>query len=95
MKKGSIIFREWAVGTVQNDGTVDGYIFSLDSDFSEILNIDTIFSISDIHELELIHQRCSINNDLQEWNRNIAHGRPSAAINKYIKFMKLNESIEH
>jgi len=66
----------------------------LDNDFSEILNIDTIFSIPDINELKSIHQRCRVNNNLYEWNRNIAHGRPSAAMHKYIDFIELNKEEE-
>ncbi len=84
-------FRIWAQTTVQNLVTIDGYIRSLDEDFPNKLNIDTVFSITDIKILKEYYDRCSQNNDLYEWSHSIGNGRPKSAILKYIQFLERNQ----
>ncbi|WP_122893875.1 McrB family protein [Arcobacter peruensis] len=79
-------YRLYASQTLQNENTINNYIRSLDEDFSQKLNIDTIFNIIDLSSLRDISNRC--NNDLEEWSRSTGNHLPRAAINKYIKFIE-------
>ena len=79
-------YRLYASQTLQNENTINNYIRSLDEDFSQKLNIDTIFNIIDLSSLRDISNRC--NTDLEEWSRSIGNHLPRAAINKYIKFIE-------
>lgn len=80
-------FREYALPTVQNEVTVDGYVRSLTEDLPLELNIDSIFNIEDSIFLQNLYDRCSSGGDLHEWSRAIGNGKPMSAIKKYMDFL--------
>lgn len=80
-------FREYSLGTVEHETTVDGYVRSLTEDLPLKLNIDSIFNIVDSNFLQNLYNRCSVDGDLHEWSYAIGRGRPMAAIKKYIDFL--------
>ncbi len=81
-------FRAWAQITVQNNTTIDGYIESLERDIPEYLNMESIFSIDNINEINVLHSRCGVDGDLYEFSRNIGNGRPQASLGKYRKYLQ-------
>lgn len=86
-------FKRFALGTVANESTIDGYVKSLTEDIPSKLNMDSVFTVMDINSLQKIYDRCSIDGNLYDWNRSIGRGRPMASIKKYINFLKEKESI--
>ena len=87
-------FRNWATTTVEHETTVEGYIKSLKEDIPDHLNIPSLFTENNMVKLNEIYERCSIGNDLYTWNRGIGHGRPKAALKKYIKFLNKEEETQ-
>lgn len=98
-------FRDWAIGTVQEQKTIYQYIKnSMNKKIPEKLRelkekdetFKSIFQISDIQYLNNLSKRL-LGGDLTEFNRAVSSQEPSAAVNKYIKFLEkvaLNKNIE-
>jgi len=81
-------FREYALTLVQHRTTIDGYVRSLNEDLPRKLNMCSIFDIKDTNELNNLYSRCSTGGDLHDWSMGVGHGRPQAAIGKYMKFIE-------
>ncbi len=83
-----IKFKNFVSDSVKYETTVDGYIKSLNEDFQNELEIDNLFTITDISFLEELYHRCGTDGDLNNWSMGIGNGRPMAALSNYIKFLK-------
>ncbi len=90
-------FIVWAESTVQDTSTISDYVkYGLENGFQnklKELNIEvddfvSLFQYDNIDFLEKLYKRCNRGGDLTSWSRGIYNGVPSAAIKKYIDFLK-------
>ena len=90
-------FIVWAESTVQDTSTISDYVkYGLENGFKnklKELNIEvddfvSLFQYDNIDFLEKLYKRCKRGGNLTSWNKSIYNGVPSAAINKYIYFLK-------
>ncbi len=89
-------FKDWAIHTVKRPSSIDGYIRnSMNKKIPEKLieigekdnNFVSLFQITEINELETLSNRL-LKDDLMNFNKNVNNREPSAAVNKYISFLK-------
>ena len=94
-------FRKWAEFTVQDKSTINDYIkYGLVDGFQnklkelqiEVDDFISLFQYDDINFLEKLYKRCNRQGDLTLWSRGIYNGVPSAAIKKYIDYLKWEKS---
>jgi len=91
------LFEKWLKTKVRYESTVHNYInTALKRDLPNKLkelnekdsNFNSILEINDIEELAKLYKRLLKNGDLNEFNQNSANRMPSAALGKYIEFLK-------
>ena len=90
-------FVVWAESTVQDKSTINDYVkYGLENGFQnklkelniEVADFISLFQYDNIDFLEKLYRRCNRSGDLASWSRGIYNGIPSAAIKKYIDFLK-------
>jgi hypothetical protein len=86
------LFKIYLQKFVQREQTVSGYISSLNNDFPIKLNMNNLFTNTNLIELKNISDNC--NNDLEDWSKSIGNHRPRAAINKYISFLQYQDILK-
>jgi len=94
MNNNQKLFEKWLRAKVKKETTVKNYSFDLRNTIPNKLlecggeNVEDLFNLDDINYLNNLYHRMRIGGDLRTFNLNTAHQRPSAAIKKYIEFLK-------
>jgi len=91
------LFEKWLKKKVKHESTAKNYIKeALEKNLPNKLkdlnekdeNFFSILEIDNINELENLYKRLLKGGDLYEFNKSSNHEQPSAAIRKYIEFLK-------